>query len=218
MKRVLYILILNREKGKDGFTLMEVVITLSIIAILAAVMVPIISNNIQSARYSRASSDVATIGKAMVQFRKDTARWPVYEAGGAANQLLFSDHDADNNGVPDNSSIPLGTGWNIASGSCLSLDYNLINNSSALYNLGPRADGLPSWNGPYLSETRLDPWGAPYVVNAQWLYTDIDPVADGFQYLNAYVFSAGPGSPATLNTAFNGTPPADSNDITFRLQ
>lgn len=205
-----------REKGKEGFTLMEVVITLSVIAILTAIMVPIISNNIQSARFTRASSDVTTIGKAMVEFRKDTAQWPAYEAGGASNQLLFSDHDANNDWTPDNSTIPMGPGWNIAVGQRLSLEYNLVTNSSGLYNQGPRADDLPSWNGPYLSETRVDPWGAPYVVNSHWLFTDTDPGTPGFQYNSAYVFSAGPGS--VLETAFGGAPPADSNDITFRLQ
>jgi prepilin-type N-terminal cleavage/methylation domain-containing protein len=210
-----HVLIIRRDKGKEGFTLMEVVITLSVIAILTAIMVPIISNNIQSARFTRANSDVTTLGKAMLEFRKDTTRWPVYEAGGASNQLLFSDQDATNDGIPDNRALPTGTGWGIGAGQCLSLAYNLISNSSG-YDQGPSPDGLPAWNGPYLSEVRVDPWGAPYVVNSHWLFTDTDPGTPGFQFNSAYVFSAGPGS--VLETAFGGAPPADSNDITFRLQ
>ncbi len=208
-------LIIRRDTRKEGFTLMEVVITLSVIAILTAIMVPIISNNIESARFGRASSDVATLGKAMVEFRKDTSRWPAFEAGGASNDLLFSDHDAGNDGIPDNGALPTGTNWNIGSGQCLSLAYNLINNSSG-YDQGPSPDGLPAWNGPYLSEVRVDPWGVPYVVNSHWLFTDTDAGTPGFQYNNAYVLSAGPGR--ALETAFGGVPPADSNDITFRLQ
>lgn len=203
-----HVLIPPRDKGKEGFTLMEMVITLSVIAILTAIMVPIISNNIQSARFTRASSDVATLGKAVTAFRNDTAQWPVYEAGGASNQLLFSDHDANNDWIPDNSEIPAGPNWNIAIDERLSLEYNLISNSSGLYNQGPSAEGLPAWNGPYLSETRVDPWGAPYVVNSRWLY--------GVGGSGVYVLSAGPGS--ALETPFGGSPPADSNDITFRLQ
>lgn len=212
-----HVLIPPRDKGKEGFTLMEMVITLSVIAILTAIMVPIISNNIQSARFTRASSDVATIGKAMMAFRKDTAQWPVYEAGGASNDLLFSDQDATNDGIPDNGALPTYADWAlIGNNQCLSLAYNLIANSSGLYNQGPSADGLPAWNGPYLSEVRVDPWGMPYVVNAHWLFTDTDPGTPGFQYNSAYVFSAGPGS--ALETTFNGVSLANSNDITFRLQ
>lgn len=206
-----------RVTGKEGFTLMEMVITLSVIAILTAIMVPIISNNIQSARFARASSDVATLGKAMAEFRKDTSRWPAYEAGGASNDILFSDQDATNDGIPDNGAIPTDAGWGaIGIGQRLSLAYNLIANSSGLYPQGPSTEGLPAWNGPYLSEVRVDPWGTPYVVNSRWLFTDLDAGTPGFQYNNAYVLSAGPGS--VLETAFGGAPPADSNDITFRLQ
>jgi hypothetical protein len=180
-------------------------------------MVPIISNNIQSARFTRANSDVSTLGKAIVQFRKDTATWPVYRSAGNPRQLLFSDRDADNNGVPDTSTVP--ATWNTyVPGGSLSLEHNLVNNSSGIYSRGPRADGLPCWNGPYLSETVPDPWGNAYVVNSYWLYTDADPSTTQFDALNVYVLSAGPGRPAAIETPFNGVPPADSDDITFRVQ
>ena len=194
---------------ETGFTMIEVVITLAVVAILAAVLIPLISQNIQSARFARAGSDVATLGKAVVQFHQDMAAWPIAK-GGVQVRLLFSDTDNDNNGVPDTSSIPLG--WNgIAPADSSSLYYDLINNSNG-YTPGPRADGMPSWNGPYLSAARPDPWGYPYLVNAQQLW----PGNIG----NVYVVSAGPGRPATVETPFDGSgpPPADSDDITFRLR
>jgi prepilin-type N-terminal cleavage/methylation domain-containing protein len=195
--------------GERGFTMIEVVITLAVVAILAAVLVPLISQNVQSARFARAGADVATLGKAVVQFRQDLGIWPVTK-GGVQVWLLFSDTDNDNNGVPDTSSIP--AGWSgISEARSSSMYYDLINNSNN-YTPGPRSDGMPCWNGPYLSAARPDPWGNPYLINSQQLL----PGNTG----HVYVVSAGSGRSAQVDTPFNGSgpPPANSDDITFRLQ
>ncbi|MCP5108393.1 MAG: prepilin-type N-terminal cleavage/methylation domain-containing protein [bacterium] len=195
-------------KRIPGFTMIEAVIVIAVLAILGAIMVPIISNNISSARLARAGSDTATIGKAIVQFRKDTALWPI-EEGGNRRRLLFSDTDATNDGNPDNSAIP--AGWNgIAAGERLSLEYNLIINAEN-YTRGPSAEGTPVWNGPYLSETRVDPWGNPYVVNSEWFYNLVGNNG-------VYVLSAGEGRPASIETPWGGVPPAGTDDITYRVQ
>lgn len=191
-----------------GFTMIEVVITLAVVAILAAILVPIISQNIQSARSARASADVNTIGKAIVQFHQDMGKWPVERVSGGSNMsLLFADTDIDSNGVPDTSTIP--AIWNtIPAANCLSLYHNLVNNVNAYSSI--QVTESISWNGPYLSSVPPDPWGNPYLVNAQWLWT-----AGGG---NVYVLSPGPRRPAHVETPFNGTPPADSDDIVFRIQ
>jgi prepilin-type N-terminal cleavage/methylation domain-containing protein len=199
----------SKEIKRSGFTMIEAVITIAVIAILAAVLIPLISQNIQSARHARAGSDVSTIGKAILQFRQDTARWPVW-FGGGARLLLFGDLDATNDGIPDTSAIP--PGWDaIPQANRLSLNYHLLGYNFAVadnVHNGPSPTGLPSWNGPYITDIKPDPWGNPYVVNAQWLG------GNG----SVYVLSAGPGRPASIETPFNGSPPADSDDITFRLQ
>lgn len=199
----------RKKEVESGFTMIETVITIAVIVILAAILVPLISQNIQSARHARAASEVSTVGKVIVQFRKDTARWPVW-FGGGQRLLLFGDQDATNDGNPDTSSIP--PGWNaIPAGSRLSLNYHLISYNFGVgdnVSNGPSPQGLPSWNGPYITDIKPDPWGNPYVVNAQWL--------GGLG--NVYVLSAGPARPANIETPFNGSPPADSDDITFRLQ
>jgi len=187
--------------------MIEVVITIAVIAILAAVLVPLISQNIQSARMSRAASEVSAIGKAIVQFRQDTDKWPIF-AGATQYRLLFAAVDSDFNGVPEGSSIP--STWSaIPAANRLSLAYHLMSNNSGLSG-GPSKEGLPCWNGPYLTDIKVDPWGNPYLVNAEWLWTGNTGTV--------YVLSSGPGRPAQVETPFNGNPPAGSDDITYRIK
>lgn len=191
---------------RRGFTLIEVVITLSIIAIVGAIIIPMIANNIRLARVARAQSDTAAIGKAIIQFRGDTALWPVSE-GGADHRLLFSDADVNNDGAPDNSVIP-GSWSVIPAAQRLSLHYHLVNNGNNIPR-GPSRDGGPAWNGPYLTQMAADPWGRPYVVNSEWLYNGgVNPV---------FVLSAGEGNPPAIDTLFNGQA-ATGDDIVFRIQ
>jgi prepilin-type N-terminal cleavage/methylation domain-containing protein len=195
-----------------GFTMIEVVITIAVVAILAAVLVPLISQNIESARNARATSDVATLGKAMVQFYQDTARWPIYN-NTTAMRLVFSDVDNNNDGIPDNSAIP--SGWDtVPAANRLTLAHHLIAFNMGPLNIstGPQPPGTPAWNGPYLSEVRPDPWGNAYVVNVQWLWDTSGGVN------SVYVLSAGDSRPATVETPFNGNPPANSDDIVYRIQ
>jgi len=194
----------------EGFTLVEVVIVLAVIAILSAVMMPMISKNIESARMARAASDTATIAKAIVAFFQDLGQWPVFR-GNTAHYLLFSAQDANNDGVPDIGTIP--PSWNTA-GRPLSLYYELLVNGNG-HIAGPSPEGLPVWNGPYITQMDVDPWGTPYLVNARWLTDTL--TANG----GVYVISAGPqfgGNPVRVEMPFNGVPDTTGNDITFRIK
>ncbi len=198
-----------RHRKSEGFTLIEVVITLAIVAILGAILVPLVARNIQSARLARAQSDASNIGKAILAFNKDMALWPVYR-GASMRRLLFSDRDVDNNGAPDASEIS--PGWSaVPAGDRLSLYFELVDNGNAR-NPDVSKEGAPRWHGPYLTQMGNDPWGNPYVVNSEWLYTG------GGVMRNVYVLSPGPARPANIETPFNAATPAGSDDITFRLQ
>lgn len=195
----------------SGFTLVEVVIVLAVIAILSAVLMPMIAQNIQSARFARAASDTTTIAKAVVAFYQDLDQWPVYR-GGTAHYLLFSSPDQNNDGVPDMGILP--SSWNTA-GRPLSLYFDLVANGNG-YTPGPSTTGTTVWNGPYLTRMDVDPWGTPYLVNARWL-TDTTTANGG-----VYVISAGPaagGNPIQTEFAFDGVPDTvNGNDVVFRIK
>ena len=61
-----------------GFTLLEMVVVLAVIAILAAVLTPIITSYVERARNDAARNDLKNIAAAVVQFNTDTKVWPIY--------------------------------------------------------------------------------------------------------------------------------------------
>ena len=63
-------------KREDGFTLMEVLVVVIIVAILAAVGVPIYTSYVEQARASEAQSAIGAIFNASKMYRQDTGEWP----------------------------------------------------------------------------------------------------------------------------------------------
>ncbi|MCP4156995.1 MAG: prepilin-type N-terminal cleavage/methylation domain-containing protein [bacterium] len=197
------------QLSEKGFTLIEVVITLSVIAILGAIMVPLISNNIESAKFARAQSDINTIGKAIVQFRQDLGLWPVRLADGSGTEILVGTGN-----IPGMAAGAVWTGRDPQ----LTFDYHLvtgrINPLPNGYPRGPSVDGTAAWNGPYYSQMRVDPWNNAYMVNAAYLPGG--ELYDENDIRIVWVLSAG--SDKLTSSTFVGTAAAGGDDITFRLQ
>ncbi len=61
---------------QKGFTLIEVVGVMAVIAIIAAAAVPRIFGAIEDAKVSSLISQAKAIGISVVQFQKDTGKWP----------------------------------------------------------------------------------------------------------------------------------------------
>ncbi len=177
-----------------GFTLIEVVVTLSVVAILAAIMIPMISSNIKSARYAKARSDVNTIKDAIVKFRTDLGKWPVYDNANVYHNLLYGDGSRD-------------ATWDTANPK-LSLAFSLVQ-MPTIYNPGPSVDGTPAWNGPYLGELKEDPWGYAYLVNS-----------GSFLNSSARVWVISGGEDRVIAAPFNGSsdPPSTADDVFEYLQ
>lgn len=64
-----------------GFTLIELMVVILILAILAALIVPKVVGRASDAKIAKATSDVAEIHGLLEQFRLDTDRYPTTQEG-----------------------------------------------------------------------------------------------------------------------------------------
>ena len=190
-------------RAERGFTLMEIVVVLAIVAALSAVLVPIGFSYMQDARKAQAQNDANQIAAAIGSFLKDTGV-PPYKNTTSADKIPAKESaDFDclvgEQGTGFTSATDATTSWTTCYTTSVTKDTienHLIKNSPAglttkLYKI----TGKTAWKGPYLPSVPIDPWGQPYVVNV----SKIDPAASTPKA--AWVISAGPNG--TLNTTFD---------------
>jgi general secretion pathway protein G len=68
----------NRQ---SGFTLIEIMVVVVILAVLGALVVPKILENVDKARVTRAASDIRAIETALDLYRLDNFKYPTTEQG-----------------------------------------------------------------------------------------------------------------------------------------
>jgi type II secretion system protein G len=83
-----------RASSRRGFTLIELVIVISILAILAGILVPRVTNHMQGARDARRLADVKAIRSAVEQFYMDRGVFPAANTNGSYGGWDVS-HDGD---------------------------------------------------------------------------------------------------------------------------
>src|SRR4051812_3422424 len=75
---------LNRQthdRRSKGFTLIELMLVMVIIAILAAVVVPKFTGQRERANQTKAKADIATLKNALSMFEVDNSRFPTTDEG-----------------------------------------------------------------------------------------------------------------------------------------
>lgn len=179
-----------------GFSLMELVVTLAIIAILAAILTPVISNYVEQARITRANDEGQTLAKAVLNFYEDTGKWPIFTSGvnPGTGTSRYSVLSGPGTYPPCDSTA---TTCTTATWNALGSSIDQISNALEFNKPGGTANsyttlGKFAWRGPYLTNIGSDPWGYSFVVNAGALAFGANQAA--------YVISAGPNS--KIETAF----------------
>ncbi len=181
-----------KSKNK-GFTLIEVIVVAAIIAILAGILVPMIFNQIDEAKISRAAADCKSIQTAILTFKKDTGSWPNKSAPATADVTLLIGNAPGNFPLAALTTLGYKGDVVLAFNSFLAADETLA--YSAL------------WKGPYQIQVELDPWGNAYITNAKnFDDTPSTPV---------WVLSAGPNG--TYETPPSSAPPVN-DDIGVRIK
>lgn len=199
-----------RNRDRNGFSLFEVVVAVAIVAILAvAVAIPVVKN-LNQGKTARAASDAKIIGNAILDFYKDVGQWPAQtdtDPSPEAFRLVgnFEMGGGDAGIAMGNSKVAGGKAWasyGISSTLTEQLIRNRVGTVYPLYKTSENPHKNPGWNGPYLDEVPLDPWGRPYVVNIGFALPTVDgTVTAQNPYHNVMVMSAG--KDGVFNTTFD---------------
>jgi prepilin-type N-terminal cleavage/methylation domain-containing protein len=177
------------RKHESGFTLVEVIVVLSVVLLLTGIAVPMLSSYMEDGRRARAEAEIKVVGAAVMSFYKDVGRYPARSSAGTDN-VVYSLLTGPT--LPTTSPWVGGHNWitwGMSSARGDLLDNHLLRNTpqnaaGAAYAI----TGTNRWRGPYVAgSTPVDPWGRPYVINV------ISGHNTGVtNYKRLWVMSAGP--------------------------
>jgi prepilin-type N-terminal cleavage/methylation domain-containing protein len=183
---------------RRGFTLIEIVIAVAIVAVFAAAISPMVFKHLQAAKVSKAQNETETIATAIMTLYKDVDHWPLTNANGPSGTV---DRVLTGTNVSTATGPAAGAGaanWGTYGIAKQLGDYMYYNNPDDNHgangenqnNQDYDTTGPNAWQGPYLEDYQFeDPWGNAYVINARYFpggrYT-------GVQRHKVLVLSAGP--------------------------
>ena len=75
---------MNNTRKHHGFTLLEIIVVVAIIAILAAYIAPKVAGRVDDARISKAKSDIRVLESSLELYKLDTFVYPSTDQGLAA--------------------------------------------------------------------------------------------------------------------------------------
>ena len=222
-----------RSRQVGGFTLIEILVAVAILAILSAALTPLVIKYINDGRRARTLSDSQTLGQAILAFNLDTGRWPVSNDANANDAGEISRLVGLPAAQITAANIPGGTGatgaanWdgggNGGVGVAIQdlLIRNIVGAVNPVYQVSQSAPEPPGWNGPYLDSVPLDPWGRPYVCNVRYLFGGAVAGVTQAEANNHAVFCLSAGADGLFNTSFadaTALAAPGGDDIGWRIQ
>lgn len=170
----------NRKVDRRGFTLIEIVIAVAIVAIFAAAMSPMVFRHLADAKASKAQNESEVVATAVLSYYKDVGKWPITNTNGPGGNTISR--------VISSSNVATGSGPDAASGASNWGSYgNTKPMGDYLYFNNPDDDtgstgntanqdgqdwplsGAGAWKGPYVEKYEFtDPWGNAYVINSHY--------------------------------------------------
>jgi general secretion pathway protein G len=200
-----------------GYSLLETVMALIVMAILAGILVPIVTQYIEDARIARAASDVRAIAEAIGRFERDLGRFPMFTSSSgflpnsAANVVRLEGPGTAPTATDTTWTSATPTDTDCAAACTFDLFADQFLSNAPAYPVTSSSAKPFKWKGPYI-EVEQDPWGRKYLANI------INAKSDSTNA--AFVISAGPDG--NVQTSFNPvanaalTPSGD--DILFRIK
>lgn len=219
----------NGRDGQKGFTLMEMIVVLAVIAALAAILVPVVFRYIDDAKKAQAAGDVNAIAAAIQQLYKDTGKWPFCKDCSGAGKSSFQSGDAtyltSNDSCTGASNLTVCDTTAPAAGDATwtdaladSLTNHLIKNTPFNSSASKYSTSQPRpWKGAYVDKIPpLDPWARSYVVNI----LNADPSGEGASQKWVIVLSSGPNGKfdTARDTLGTANPSVGGDDVIARVK
>jgi prepilin-type N-terminal cleavage/methylation domain-containing protein len=201
---------------QKGFTLIEVIVAIAVVAILAGVITPSVIKHLDDSKRARALNDCLVIGSTIGSFYKDVGYMPSKNSAGQNTiNLLVSQGNTPTQAAGINN-------WNTATTNAavdlLSNHMSANTPKSQTANVYPTT-GAFAWRGSYHTEFPADPWGNRYAVNIGNSRNNTNPALS----YPIWVLCAGPNG--IIETPFNPNIPAagtvlttGGDDIAYRIK
>ncbi len=199
----------NKRTGREsGFTLIEVVVVIAIVALLSAVLTPIVAQKINDSRISKAQNEAAVIAASVADFYKDLSVFPTMDQSGSVNTIKTL---VSGKTVPGSSPFKGSNQAWFTTTPQDTFDNHLVTNTpkgstSNTY----KTSGVDRWKGPYMEHIPLDPWGRPYVCNIRCVFE-----TNATSYRKCLVLSSGPDGNIQTSKNANFDTEISGDDIGF---